>query len=199
MQDKKILYRSGEPENAGDREPYGGEGQSRSPLKRELFDFAEMLIFALVIVTLVFTFVFRIVGVQGSSMTYTLEDQDRLILSDMFYQPKDGDIVVLSLDDLFTEPIIKRIIATGGQTIDITDSGQVIVDGVVQDEPYIHDVTNPKGIQNFPLTVPEGEVFVMGDNRANSTDSRNFGCVDEKCIMGEAVFRIFPFDAIGAV
>ncbi len=167
-------------------------------LKREFFDFCEIIVFAMVIATLIFTFLFRIVGVDGSSMEYTLSDQDRLIITHLFYEPEQGDIVVLELDELFEQPIIKRVVATEGQTVDITDDGKVIVDGQELQEDYIHDPTNPKN-GDYPITVPENCVFVMGDNRNNSTDSRNFGCVDEKNIMGQAVFQIFPFSEFGLI
>lgn len=167
--------------------------------KREFFDICEMIVVALVVVTLILTFLFRVVGVDGSSMEYTLSNEDRLILTDLFYEPEQGDIVVLELDDLFEQPIIKRVIATEGQTVNITDDGKVFVDSQELQEDYIHDPTNPKEDQEYPLTVPEDCVFVMGDNRNNSTDSRNFGCVDERNIMGQAVYRIFPFNKIGAV
>lgn len=170
--------------------------KSQFSIKKEVFDFLEMLMKALVIVTLVFTFLLRIVGVQGTSMVSTLQDQDRLILSSMFYQPQKGDIVVVSLPDLFTEPIIKRVIATEGDVINITDEGEVMLNGERLDEPYTHDPTNKKSL-DYPMTVPQDCVFIMGDNRNNSTDSRNFGCVNQKNIMGHAVFRIFPVNNIG--
>lgn len=167
-------------------------------LKHEFFDLCEIIIIALVVVTLTFTFIFRIVCVEGSSMEYTLMDNDRLIISHLFYQPEQGDIVVLELEDLFDTPIIKRVIATEGQTINITDNGEVSVDGEILDEPYIHAKTNPKDME-FPLTVPEDCVFVMGDNRGNSNDSRNFGCVNEENIMGQAIFRLFPLKSFGSI
>lgn len=177
---------------------YNADQSKKFSFKGEFFDLCEMIVFALVIVILVFTFLFRVVGVEGSSMEYTLSDNDRLILTHLAYEPEQGDIVVLELDDLFDQPIIKRVIATEGQTINITDDGKVVVDGQQLNETYIHDPTNPKGLE-YPITVPDNCVFVMGDNRNNSTDSRNFGCVDEKNIMGQAVYRIFPFDKIGSM
>lgn len=175
------------------------EREQRIKLKtKEVFDFFETIIMAFVVVALVFTFLFRIVGVKGTSMIYTLQDNDRLILTNIAYQPQKGDIVVLGLDDIFDDPIIKRIIATEGDTVDIKD-GKVYINNQQIDEPYIHDATNPKNHLSYPFTVPPGEVFVMGDNRTNSTDGRNFGCVDKKTIVGKAVFRFFPFSSFGPI
>lgn len=175
------------------------EDNSRFNLKREIFDICEMIVCALVIVILIFTFAFRVVYVEGQSMEYTLYNNDRLIISYLFYHPKQGDIVVLELLDKYNTPIIKRVIATEGQTIDITKDGKVTVDGQELHEDYIHAETEAKNHISFPLTVPEGQVFVMGDNRGNSSDSRNFGCVNEKSIMGRAIFRIFPLNKLGLI
>lgn len=173
-------------------------------LKREVFEWLETIAFSLVAVVLLFTFVFRIVGVDGDSMKNTLQDKDRLIITHLFYQPKQGDIVIITQPNSVNKPLVKRIIALGGQTVDIdTDRGLVYVDGEVIDEPYILEPTvyMPASSPEFPYTVPEGTVFVMGDNRNNSLDSRNTGVgpIDERYILGKAIFRIFPFDSIGGL
>lgn len=178
--------------------------QQAVSLKSELFEWLETIAFSLVFVILVFTFVFRIVGVDGESMQNTLENGDRLIISHLFYQPKAGDIVVVTQPNAVNKPLIKRIVALGGQTVDIdTERGLVYVDGVVINEPYIKEPTVriPSPPVTFPYTVPEGCVFVMGDNRNNSLDSRStdVGPIDERYILGKAVFRIFPFNKFGGL
>lgn len=173
-------------------------------LKREVFEWLETIAFSLVAVVLIFTFVFRIVGVDGDSMMNTLHDKDRLIITHLFYQPKQGDIIIITQPNSVNKPLVKRIVALGGQTVDIdTDRGLVYVDGEVIDEPYILEPTTymPPSSVEFPYTVPEGKVFVMGDNRNNSLDSRSTGVgpIDERYILGKAVFRIYPFDSIGGL
>ncbi len=173
-------------------------------LKSELFEWLETVAFSLVAVVLVFTFIFRIVGVDGKSMQNTLQDGDRLIISHLFYQPKAGDIVVVTQPNAVNKPLIKRIIALGGQTVDIdTERGLVYVDGVVINEPYIKEPTVriPNPPMTFPYTVPEGKVFVMGDNRNNSLDSRStdVGPIDERYILGKAIFRIYPLNRLGGL
>lgn len=177
---------------------------SRSQLKREIFEWLETVAFSLVAVVLVFTFVFRIVGIDGDSMQNTLYDNDRLIITHLFYQPKAGDIVIITQPNAVNKPLVKRIVAVGGQTVDIdTDRGLVYVDGEVIDEPYIKEPTVkiPSPPMEFPVTVPEGKVFVMGDNRNHSLDSRStdVGMIDVRYILGKAIFRIYPFNRIGGL
>ncbi len=162
-----------------------------------LYEWVEAAVFSLIVVVLVFTFLFRVVGVDGPSMTPTLLDQERLILTDLFYTPERGDVVVINR--YTREPLIKRIIAVGGDTLAIDgETGEVSVNGEVLDEPYIQGTTYPLEFES-PQTVPEGYVFVMGDNRENSTDSRRLGFISEKDIMGEAVFRIWPLSKFGGL
>lgn len=156
------------------------------------------LVFLMAVVMLTFMLLFRIVVVSGSSMYNTLLDGDWLLLvSNVFYnEPEYGDIIVARKDSFRDgEPIIKRVIATEGQTVDIDFlNGIVYVDGVALEEDYIFTpTTNEEGMQ-FPLTVEEGCIFVMGDNRGRSLDSRDpeIGLVDEREILGRALFLLFP-------
>lgn len=168
----------------------------------ELFDWAQNIAIILSVVVLVFIFAVRIIGVEGQSMEPTLHDGDRMIISNLFYEPEYGDIVVLRKSQFMQEPIVKRVIATEGQTIDIDfASGDVIVDGVVLDEPYINDITRRQMDMKFPQTVPENCVFVMGDNRNHSSDSRvaSLGMVDKRYILGRLIFRVFPLSGFGTV
>lgn len=156
------------------------------------------LVFGLVIILLVFMLVFRGVVVSGPSMQNTLMHGDYIILlSNVFYRnPEQGDIIVAAKDSFNKgEPIIKRVIATAGQTVDIDFlAGVVYVDGVALDEPYTKTPTNLKEGTAFPLVVKEGFVFVMGDNRNDSKDSRHpqIGLIDCREIMGKALFLVMP-------
>ncbi len=172
----------------------------------ELFDWIQCIVFALIVCIVVFLFVGRTVGVVGGSMENTLEDGDRLIISKLFYTPEYGDIVVLRQPSFREEPIVKRVIATEGQTVDIDfKKCLVIVDGKPLDEPYtkeygFYSYLDPQDFE-YEIEVPEGCVFVMGDNRNGSTDSRtdSIGCVDVRNILGKVIFRIAPLNKIGFV
>ena len=152
---------------------------------------------AVLAVVLLFTFVIRLIGVDGHSMVPTLQDGDRLlVLNAMLDNDYEyGDIVVLRKDTFLEEPIVKRVIATEGQTVDIDFvSGAVYVDGELLEEDYINEPTYVEEGTEFPLTVPEGSIFVMGDNRNHSSDSRSsdLGTVDTRYVIGKAVFLLFP-------
>ena len=178
--------------------PPAGGSEPESPVRerkvstskrvmRAVFDYAETFAYALLTMMILFLFVFRLVTVDGHSMLETLHDGDRLIVSGMFYTPKTGDIVVIQPDShrLSDEPIIKRVIAVGGQTVRIDyEKWEVYVDGVKLDELKYR----------VEFVVAEGKVFCMGDNRNNSKDSRSaeYGEMSANRILGRVVFRISP-------
>ena len=164
---------------------------------RELYEWIQALVCSVLAVVLLFTFGVRLIGVDGRSMVPTLQDGDRLlVLNSMFcggYAP--GDIVVLRKESFLPTPIVKRVIAVEGQVVDVDfGSGVVFVDGKPLQEEYIQEQTFTAEGTAFPLTVPEGSVFVLGDNRNHSTDSRDarLGTVDTRYIIGRAVFLAFP-------
>ena len=164
---------------------------------RELYDWVQTLVSAVVIILVVFAFVARLVGVDGNSMEPTLKHKDCLVvLNSMLYNDyKYGDVVVLRKDTLTDDAIVKRVIATENQEIDIDfETGSVYVDGVLLKEEYINELTFTDEGMTFPLVVPEGSVFVMGDNRNHSTDSRDtrLGTVDTRYIIGRAVAVVLP-------
>lgn len=156
------------------------------------------LIYVLAGFMVIYMLLFRVVVVVGPSMYNTLVDGDRLVLlSNTFYRnPKQGDVIVASKKSFDNgECIIKRIIATEGQHVDIDfQQGIVYVDGIGLQEDYTYTMTNLQEGVSFPQTVPEGCVFVMGDNRNSSKDSRNpqIGFIDEREILGKAIFLMMP-------
>lgn len=161
----------------------------------DVFDWVQSLVLALIVCVLVFTFIVRVVSVSGTSMLDTLQNNDRIVVSNLFYTPKQGDIVVLRKESFSSEPIVKRIIATEGQIVHIDfDAGVVYVDGEALDEPYAREPISRRIDFDGDVEVPEGCVFVLGDNRNGSTDSRDLriGCVDERLIMGRAFFLLIP-------
>lgn len=179
------------------------EENTKKKKVKEVLEYAESLTVVFAVMLLIFTFIARPATVDGESMLPTLCNGERLVISNLFYEPAPGDIVVLcgEADREEGRNLIKRIIAVGGQTIDIDfETGEVTVDGEVLDEPYILERTHLDEGTEFPLTVPEGEVFVMGDNRNASTDSRtsDIGMVDERCIMGKVYFTVFPLKNFGS-
>ena len=193
MEKKETLQQ--ETEENGGKEPFN--------LKKELWEWVKALLFAGIIVFIVFRFLIQVVSVDGTSMVPTLQDGDRLISSNLFYTPQYGDIVILSENTGLNEALVKRIIAVAGQTVDINENGEVVVDGKVLSEPDTAETIsdNRRGDFDYPVTVPEGMVFVMGDNRNHSTDSRfsAVGFIDEDEILGRVIFRLLPLDKIGPV
>jgi signal peptidase I len=175
--------------------PRARERQRREAARMGLYDWVQCIVAALLCGILIFIFVGRIIGVDGTSMLQTLKHEDKIIMSNLFYEPAYGDIVVIKTDAYGDTPLVKRIIATEGQTIDIDFStGDVKVDGVILDEDYINTPTTLREDFEGPVTVPEGCVFVMGDNRNASADSRsdNVGMVDARRIIGKVYMVLIP-------
>ncbi len=159
------------------------------------FDWLDSVIYALLAIFILFTFLFRLVGVSGQSMEPTLHNGDWLAIRAVNTRINRGDIVVVTQPNRLNEPIIKRVIAVAGDTVDIDFfTGEVTVNGVVTDEPYIAEKTVRSFDTSFPLTVPQNCVFVMGDNRNHSLDSRSsvIGFIDTRYILGVAEFRLIP-------
>ncbi|HEX3038433.1 MAG TPA: signal peptidase I [Oscillospiraceae bacterium] len=198
----------------GENSTVNSQGQSAKEFTQSsgvlnCFEWVESIVTALIIVVVIFTFLFRIVTVSGSSMEPNLYDSYRLILTNFNYQPKQGDVVVISHTVGLSEPIIKRVIALPGQTVNIDNAtGRVSVDGKILDESAFiqNGITHVQGtsgnpVLKFPQKVPAGHIFVLGDNRLVSEDSRYtaVGMVDEKTIIGKAELILFPFNHIGKI
>ena len=174
---------------------------------KTLYEWLEEIVIALTLVILVFTFLFRVVTVTGESMLPNFVDGQKLIVTNLGHSVEQGTVVVIT--NVLNEPIIKRVIATEGQTVDIDyETGVVYVDGEAVDETQFGlengITTRPYSTLEamvFPQTVPEGCVFVLGDNRSVSKDSRytEVGMVDTRHILGEAVFTLYPFDRFGVI
>lgn len=190
-------------ENDHKPEQSGKETKEKEVLTmgQELYQTLQSLVGIVLVIILLFTFVARITVVDGESMENTLHDRDIVLTWALGYTPSQGDIVVLTKESFREQSIIKRVIATEGQTVDIDYStGTVYVDGIALDEPYIRELMRqPWGETIDHVTVPEGHIFVMGDNRNNSSDSRvpAIGVVDERCVIGRSVLRLFPFSDFG--
>ncbi|MCI9645039.1 MAG: signal peptidase I [Oscillibacter sp.] len=175
----------------------GAEPQEKKSRNREAYEWVQALVCSVLAVVLLFTFGVRLIGVDGHSMVPSLQDGDRLLVLNSTlcggYAP--GDVVVLRKESFLPTPIVKRVVATAGQVVDIDfTSGTVFVDGKPLQEDYTSERTYTAEGTEFPLTVPEGSVFVLGDNRNHSTDSRDarLGTVDERYIIGRAVYLAFP-------
>ena len=184
------------------------ETQAKS-FAAELFEWIEMIILSACIVMLFFTFIARPARVDGASMENTLHNGEMLLISNLFYKPECGDVVVLQkINSAHPAPIVKRVIATEGETIDIDfDTWDVTVTDpdektrILDESNYRKLATDARVTSDFdfPLTVGKGQLFVMGDNRNHSLDSRSsaIGMVDESEIIGKVLFRFFPLNKIG--
>lgn len=175
----------------------GGEEKKPRVRGSVLYDMATSLATAVLAVTLVFTFLVQLSEVDGHSMLQTLQHGDCILVlrAPLCGEYEYGDIVVARKESFMEERIVKRVIAVGGQTVDIDfDRGIVYVDGVALEEDYVNDLTYTAEGLEFPVTLGENEVFLMGDNRNDSTDSRNprLGPVDKRYLVGKAVLLLLP-------
>ena len=169
---------------------------------KEIMDWVVSIAVAAIIAFGIRTYVFTLVKVDGNSMLPTLHHGETLYTNRLFYQPKNGDIIIFHPRHNPKVSYVKRVIAVEGQTVYIDpETKKVSVDGVVLDEPYIDGADTNPGITGTTFLVPEDHVFVLGDNRNNSSDSRdpNVGFVSEDSILGNAVFRLLPLSQIGTL
>ena len=175
----------------------------REKSRREIYDWIYCLSVALITCVVIFAFFIRLIDVRGTSMNPTLNNNDKMLVSGLFYEPKAGDVVVFKKDEYDPErALVKRVIATEGQVINMDfDHGIVYVDGVPLEEDYIMELTTNKIDFIGPQTVPDGCVFVMGDNRNASTDSRKkeIGMVDTRLILGKAYAVVYPLSQARAI
>lgn len=162
------------------------------------YDWISAMIFALLVPVILFTLFIRIVTVEGDSMDTTLKNDDHLVLLTCVDDYAHGDIVVV--DRYTAEPLIKRVIAMSGDTIEITTQGEVYLNGNRLEEPYVQGATYPNAMQG-PVRVPDGYLFVMGDNRLVSRDSRaaDIGLVPVDDVVGKAVYRLWPLSSFGGL
>ena len=170
---------------------------------RELYDWIYCLLFALIVCVILFAFVFHVIDVVGSSMVPTLHNGDKMLVSGLFYKPKAGDVVVFKKKEYDpNKALVKRVIATEGQEINMDfANGIVYIDGEAIAEPYINELTYNKLDFIGPKTVPEGCVFVMGDNRNASVDSRKneIGMLDTRLILGRSYAVIYPLSVLRVI
>ncbi len=172
-------------------------------LRSSLYDWIQSLLFALILCIFLFIFAFKIIDVNGSSMVPTLRNGDKLLVSNLFYTPEAGDVVVFKTDSYDPDKaLVKRVIATEGQEVSIDfDNGIIYIDGIPIEEYYINETTTTKLDFIGPKTVPEGCLFVLGDNRNASTDSRKkeIGMVDTRMLLGKAYYVLFPLSDFGKI
>lgn len=220
--DEAAAAEADEAEDAEDIEEYRKALEKRKRFAEDIFDIIESTIITVFVIVLIFTYLLHPVNIKGHSMEPTLYGSDRIFMTTVYFGIDNGDILVIDNNAVYLiddngdpykadvpnnpidECIIKRVVACGGQTIDIDDSDpnncKVIVDGKVIDEPYIKESakTTSSGafLGKFPFTVPEGYYFVMGDNRENSSDSRSgyVGLIKKDQIYGKAIVRYSPLN-----
>lgn len=185
--------------------------KEKAPFTKGFIEQLELIVIFLAIIILVFSFVCKSCMVDGDSMLNTLHNQERVIIWNLFYKPQYGDIVVIHDSGNLNKPIVKRIIGLPGDTVHIehypTEMKITVThsDGSVDvlDEDYIRYSRSDGYLSSYPSVkdwvVDDGEVFVLGDNRLNSLDSRMEGCYDQRQILGKVIFRMTPLDKMGVV
>ena len=201
-------------ENSGGAEVDSADSrESRQTVAEGICDIFETVALSLAIVFVLFCFIFRICIVDGNSMNDTLQDSEKLLVSCLFVKPQRGDIVVFHETEYFKEPLVKRVIATEKEWIDIEKQSdgtlkvtvwdEKMENSTVLSEPYTVYKEGPgySSYKDYPIQVPEGHIFVMGDNRNNSSDSRSsaVGMVDERRVLGKVLLRLLPLSDFGAV
>lgn len=190
------------PSSSGGRR--AASGKDRKGEGSESYQNVRTLVTVLAVLILLFTFVVRLIVVSGPSMENTLQNGDTMLVWSLGYKPRQGDIIVLTKKSYQEDSIVKRVIALEGQRVEIDYySNTVYVDGIALEEDYIKEwmhVPSYGDVINH-ITVPEGCIFVMGDNRNESADSRYpaIGIVDERCVIGRAVMVLYPFAHMGGL
>ena len=177
------------------------ENKEKTSAALELFGWAQSLIWALLVLVLISSFFVRISGVSGDSMYPTLHNFDRVLIRLNYDEPQRGDMVVVMAPHYDDEPLVKRIIGVAGDEIIVEDGGDVWVNGEHMMETYINEQSFGSGSVSYPFYVPEGCVFVMGDNRNHSADSRmeSIGALKVDDIIGRVCFRIWPLSSFGGM
>jgi len=184
--------------NEGINEEIDNSSVNNNNYLKEIIDIGKSVIIAVIFALLIINFVFETVSVEGRSMFSTLDNKDRLIVEKVTYyfsKPKPGDIVVIKNPQNIKERFIKRVVAVAGDRVKI-ENNKLYINDKPKDEIYIHDNI----MSDFEeVTVPKNYVFVLGDNRNNSKDSRMVGSIDLKLVVGKATIRLYPFDKIGGL
>ena len=201
MDEQEMLPQEPHTEQEPEKEP----SEETGSVKLDLYFWMQALAMALIFLILTFTVVGRVIRVEGSSMLPTLHENDLMLLQSIGYTPKQGDVVVLRKASFLSVPVVKRVIAVGGQHVTVDYATHcVYVDGVALDEPYINEpMQDPPNalLTVLDVDVPDGSIYVLGDNRNHSSDSRDerLGTVDTRYVLGRALWVLAPFDHFGAI